>query len=208
MDLGNCSVKRCDMPQVARRKNPKNAIEPQRLDIATWTDSALHVLASRGIDGVRVEVLAKQLGVTKGSFYWHFKDRAALLDAMLQEWRRRATLTIIERLESTHEPALVRLHRLLRLQFDARNAEFGANVELAMRLWGRHDRRPAQVLREIDDLRLRYIARLLMELGVTAERSRALAVLSYCYMRVSRSLIDPTADRALTQLCENLLLGS
>jgi len=166
---------------------------------------ALQVLAARGIDGVRVEVLSKELGVTKGSFYWHFKDRAALLDAVLQEWRRRATVAIIQRLEATHEPPLKRLHRLLRLQFDARRAEFGADIELSMRLWGRHDRRPAEVLREIDELRLRYIAGLLTELGIAREESRARAVLIYSYMRVSRSLVDPANDEGLIQVCETIL---
>jgi AcrR family transcriptional regulator len=187
------------------RKSTKRLVE--RLDSAAWIESALHVLAERGVDGIRVEVLAKQLNVTKGSFYWHFKDRAALLDAMLQEWRRRATLEVIEKLESTHEPALKRLHRLLRLQFDARRAEFGADIELSVRLWGRHDHHPARVLHEIDELRLRYISKLLEELGIDKSESRARAILIYSYMRVSRSLADPSTDRATIQICENLLAG-
>ena len=179
----------------------------ERLDSGAWIKCALHVLAERGIDGVRVEALAKLLNVTKGSFYWHFKDRAAFIEAMLQEWRRHATLAIIERLESTHEPALQRLHRLLRLQFDARQAEFGAEVELSVRLWGRSDRAAARVLKEIDDLRLRYISKLIEELGVPKRESRVRAILVYSYMRISRSLTDLAQDRSLSQLCEDILVG-
>jgi AcrR family transcriptional regulator len=192
------------MDHPVRRKRAKSP-EATRLEAADWIHRGLEVLAERGVEGVRVEVLAKQLEVTKGSFYWHFEDRPALLEAMLQEWRRRATLGIIERLERTHEPAPKRLARLLRLQFDAKHAEIGAEIELSVRLWGRHDPKAARVLQEIDELRLRYIGGLLEESGIAKETARARAVLIYCYMRVSRSLAGPTVDRATIQLCEQLL---
>lgn len=195
------------MDHPVRRKRAKSP-EATRLEAADWVNRGLEVLAERGIDGVRVEVLAKHLEVTKGSFYWHFKDRPALLDAMLQEWRRRATLGIIERLESTHEPPAKRLARLLRLQFDAKHAEIGAEIELSVRLWGRHDEKAGRVLQEIDELRLRYIGRLLEELGLAKEAARARAVLIYCYMRVSRSLVGRNLDRPTIQLCEQLLAGT
>ncbi|CAG0952441.1 partial Tetracycline repressor protein class A from transposon 1721, partial [Rhodocyclaceae bacterium] len=59
----------------------------QQLDRAAWTRAALDILAEKGLDGIRVEVLAKRLKVTKGSFYWHFKDRRDLLDAVLETWK-------------------------------------------------------------------------------------------------------------------------
>jgi AcrR family transcriptional regulator len=188
-----------------RKSNSRAPRQTPRLDASSWVDCALEVLTERGIDGVRVEVLAKRLGVTKGSFYWHFDDRRALLAAMLQTWRKRATLGIIERLESTHEPAARRLSRLLRLQFEARHAEIGAEIELSIRLWARHDPQTAQALQEIDELRLRYIAKLLGELGVAKDAVRARAVLIYCYMRASRSLADPVRDKSIIQSCESLL---
>src|SRR5215469_12958019 len=98
------------MPRPRKPKVP--AATSSRLDGGAWITAALDVLASKGIEGVRVEILAKHLKITKGSFYWHFKDRRALLDAMLNEWRRRATFAIIDRLESSHEPPVQRLQRL------------------------------------------------------------------------------------------------
>jgi AcrR family transcriptional regulator len=197
-----------EMERSNRRKTVKAVAESPRLDVTAWVDTALQVLAEQGVDGIRVEVLAKKLNVTKGSFYWHFKDRAALLDATLQEWRRRATLGIIDRLEKTHEPAQRRLVRLLRLQFEAKRAEFGADIELSVRLWGRSDRRAAEVLREVDELRLRYIGGLLEEHGIEKNQARARAILIYCYMRVSRTLLDSTAGRETLQECEALLTGA
>ena len=61
--------------------------ERTQLDPARWVDTAIDLLASEGVTGLRVEVLAKRCGVTKGSFYWHFKDRQALLDAVLLRWQ-------------------------------------------------------------------------------------------------------------------------
>ena len=58
----------------------------------SWIDAATDVLVDQGIDHVRVDVLATRLGVTRGSFYWHFKDREELLRSVLKAWRERATV--------------------------------------------------------------------------------------------------------------------
>lgn len=190
---------------MARTPQKAAGSETTTLDKRAWTDAALHALAENGIEGVRVEILARDLGVTKGSFYWHFSDRGELLDAVLQEWRRRATLSIIDRLESTHEPPEQRLRRLLRLQFESRRAEFGSDVELSIRLWGRRDARALAVLREVDELRLRYMRGLLEELGIDKTEAAARAILAYSYMRVSRSLIG-SDNMAAAEACEQALL--
>lgn len=191
----------------AKRKPRVAAPESTRLDASAWINAGLEILAQRGIDGVRIEVLAKRLNVTKGSFYWHFKDRQALLDGMLQDWRKRATLGIIERLEKAQEPPKERLVRLMRLQFESRRAIFGAEMELSIRLWGRHDDNAAEVLAEVDELRLRYIASLLEDCGIARDVASARAVLIYSYMRVSRSLINNERDPHLSDACESVLLG-
>ena len=85
------------------------------LDADSWTQAALTILARNGVEAVRVERLAKMLGVTKGSFYWHFKDRPALLDEMLRSWRQRATLGIIDRLEQSNVPPAERLKEMLKM---------------------------------------------------------------------------------------------
>ncbi len=159
----------------------------------------MEVLATQGIDAVRVEPLAKRLSVTKGSFYAHFRDRDALVEAMLAAWRQRATLQVIERIENSREPAAERLHQLLDIAFRPRAGK-AADIELSIRLWGRVDPRARAALEEVDALRLRYIARLYEDIGVAPEQSRARAVLAYSYLRVASTLIEK-GDETLRAQC-------
>lgn len=178
-----------------------------RQDAAAWTKAALAVLAEQGVSGVRVEVLAREMGVTKGSFYWHFKDRDALLEAMLSHWRHQATLGVMERLDRTQEHASKRLRKLLQLPIVGRASERGADVELAIRLWGRQDPRAKRALAEVDELRLRYIGNLLVETGLSESAARARAILAYSYMRVAASLVGRD-ETNLMERCESILIGS
>lgn len=176
--------------------------ESGRLDEDVWIQAAMDVLVNRGIDEVRIEPLAKQLGVTKGSFYYHFKDRAALLDGLLRFWRKRATLGVIEWLERSEPIAMERLKRLIHTPCGKTS---GASVELAMRLWARTDRQAAEIVEEVDSLRLSYIASLLRASGVTDAQAAARAALIYAYVQ-AEATIAPLADDALSAQCEALLL--
>lgn len=178
-----------------------------RLDAKAWVFAALALLAEQGVDGVRVEPLAKRLNVTKGSFYWHFKDRDALLEVMLSEWRKKATITIIERLDSERSSPADRLRRLLRLPHASGASEVAAAIELSIRLWGRRDERARRTLEEVDRLRLVYIANLMRDCGVRDELAHARAVIAYSYIRVATTLI-PAEDEQLRQLCESFLISN
>lgn len=180
--------------------------EVHRLNSEDWTRAAIKRLASNGIDGVRVELLAKDLGVTKGSFYWHFKDRDALYESMLESWRRRATLALIERLDSSESGAEQRFRRLLRVPITSQNAPEAANVELAIRLWAKRDPRAHRALEEVDTLRLQYISGLLAACGLSEQSAKSRAVLAYCYMRVGATLIPKDAFDFMKS-CEDALLG-
>lgn len=176
------------------------------LDAEAWTQAALDLLATHGIDGVRVEPLARLLCVTKGSFYWHFKDRNALHERMLSDWRRHATLSLIARLDRDVSSPQMRLRKLLRLPIIGEKSQRAADVELAIRLWGRRDGRARQALEEVDQLRLRYLEQLLTDCGVPAHESAARAILAYSYIRVAATLIAAEAGDMLEQ-CEHLLIG-
>jgi AcrR family transcriptional regulator len=189
------------------RQAESGSAEGQRLDVGDWSQAALGQLASHGIDGVRVELLAKQLGVTKGSFYWHFRDRDALYEQMLSDWRRSATLSLIERLDRGETGPEARLRRLLQLPVVGRKSAHAADVELAIRLWSRRDERARLALEEVDQLRLRYITELLILYGLPRSAAEPRAVLAYAYMRVAATLIDPAATQMMHR-CESVILDT
>jgi AcrR family transcriptional regulator len=165
------------------------------LDAAAWVEAAFDALAEGGIDAVRVDPLAKRLGVTRGSFYWHFKDRDALHQAMLRQWRERASYQIVNRIERTAAAPGERLMRLLDLPHSSPRASRGAAIELAIRLWSRRDKQAAKAVRHIDRVRLDYFAKLLQAQGVDKEEARRRAYLFYAALMAEAFILtDRKAD--------------
>ncbi len=137
-----------------------------------WVDAGLKVLAQSGVDAVKVERLATALGVTKGSFYWHFRDRDALLDALVARWQAVSTQSVIERVDATGGSAAERLRTLIRSTSQSQRA---ARVEQAFRAWAARDKRVRAVLQALDTKREAYVQALLIEHGLPAERAKARA---------------------------------
>ena len=158
-----------------------------RLDAAAWIAAALDVLADGGIDAVRVEPLAKTLGVTKGSFYWHFADRRALLDAMLRTWMEGRVAAIRQQAAERGAPAIV-LRALADLYTRRANIR-GLTIELAIRSFARTDDGAAEAVRSVDQERLRHVTGLFAGLGWTRPDAQARAVLFYSYL-FGQSLLD------------------
>jgi AcrR family transcriptional regulator len=98
--------------------------------------------------------LAQALGVTKGGFYWHFEDRPALLEEMLDAWERLVVDEVIERVESEGGDARAKLRRLSALASSSRDL---MKIELAVRDWARRDKAVAKRLRRIDNRRMEYM---------------------------------------------------
>jgi len=117
-----------------------------------WIDEGLRALAAGGPDAVRVEQLARDLGVTKGGFYWHFDDRGALLGEMLDAWERLLVDDVIDRLEARGGDARTKLRGLFGLA-----SEEAVGIDLAVRDWARRDRQVAQRLRRVDNRRMDYM---------------------------------------------------
>jgi AcrR family transcriptional regulator len=119
-----------------------------------WIDAGLRALGAGGPDAVRVEPLARALGVTKGGFYWHFDDRDGLLEAMLDTWERMVIDDVIERVERDGGDARTRLRRLFALAAARRSL---VEIELAVRDWARRDEAAARRLRRVDNRRMGYL---------------------------------------------------
>jgi AcrR family transcriptional regulator len=115
-----------------------------------WIDVGLQVLAAGGPDAVRVEVLARRLGVTKGGFYGHFGDRQELLDAMLETWEERSGAAVIARVEDEGGTPLERAVRAAEFTF----SEDLRPIDMAVRDWARRDEAVAERLRRLDNRRM------------------------------------------------------
>jgi AcrR family transcriptional regulator len=109
-----------------------------------------------GLDAVRIEALAQALGVTKGGFYWHFDDRRALLEEMLDTWERVVIDEAIERVEAEGGDARAKLRRLFALA-SSREARALGSLDLAIREWARREKSVARRLRRIDNRRMDYM---------------------------------------------------
>lgn len=175
-----------------------------------WAVAGLSALVAGGIEAVKVERLAVTLGVSKGSFYWHFQNRAALLDAMLEAWTRNFTLALIE---NSSGPTDARA-RMMILADEALNARFGeidvVQAETALRAWAMQDPRAAKAMQAMDQARLDHLTGELRAMG--APRDRAILLAKGIYMallglsqarRYAPDLADGAAYRALVELALN-----
>ncbi len=144
-----------------------------------WANAATTMLIDQGIDAVRVDAVARALGVTRGSFYWHFKDRADLLRYVLQSWRERTTENLTRRLENASHDPREQLRDVLTLPFRGESAKRAARIELAIRAWARRDAMARQYVDESDASRVGYIAQIFSSLGFAAGEARHRAVMAY-----------------------------
>jgi AcrR family transcriptional regulator len=131
-----------------------------------WLEAGLSALALGGPDAVRIEALAKTLGVTKGGFYGHFPDRVVFLSEMLDVWERESIDDVVERVEREGGDVRAKLRRagLLTLSQDRL-----LPIDLAVRDWARRDAEVALRLRRVDNGRMEYLRILFAELNPDAE---------------------------------------
>lgn len=155
-----------------------------------WICQGLKTLAESGVETVRVEPLAKRMGVTKGSFYWHFKKREDLLEAILQEWVSLQTNSIIERVEEIGSDATTKLHYLFELA-----VQDDGQAENAIRAWATNDAKIAAVLAQVDQRRLGYTKDLFLQIGFAPFEATVRARMAY-YALVGEFTIGTRSDQA------------
>lgn len=145
-----------------------------RLGQKHWIDAALRTLAAHGIEAVRVERLAADLEVTKGSFYWHFANRETLLLAMLEAWENRATNDIITMVEAAGGDGRKRLRTLGMEVFGS-----DGRLDRQIRAWSAHDPVARVSQERIDARRLAYLEQLFDDMGFPSDTAKARALFSY-----------------------------
>ena len=130
-----------------------------------WILEALTVLNESGVDQVTIHNLARRLGVARSGFYWHFKDRNALHEAMLIDWERLTTKTISDNKEITSLDPVDRLFRIAELVQDFSLSAY----DVALYHWAMQSKKAARRVRAVTKLRSRYVERAFAELGFEGE---------------------------------------
>jgi len=137
-----------------------------RLTAEDWIKAGFWALSTTGPDSLKAEALARTLGATKGSFYWHFKDVPDFKAKMLGHWHDKAFDAVARSVDASGDPT-ERLYRLAELATAEPEGYGGAAVEPAIRTWSTSDPLVASAVAEVDAKRLTYLAGLLAELGLT-----------------------------------------
>src|SRR5215470_699158 len=170
----------------------------ERLTPQDWIDFALTMLAHEGFEALKADVLARKLGVSRGSFYWHFTDLGTFHTRVIEHWRQRTTEAIIadlERYDSREE----RLGALVRRGFGHDGV-----LEVRMRAWADSNAEAARVLTDIDRRRREYIEQMLVDAGIAPSRAATRAqILYWTYLgaALSRSKLGgERLDRMVAEL--------
>jgi AcrR family transcriptional regulator len=145
----------------------------ERLTAQDWIDFALKALAHEGFAVLKADVLARKMGISRGSFYWHFEDLGAFHARVIAHWKQTATEAIIADIERYESP-VERMDALLRHAFGHRGS-----LETRMRIWAEDNKEAARAVRDIDHRRRNYIEHLLQDAGVAAPLAATRAQLLY-----------------------------
>jgi AcrR family transcriptional regulator len=164
-----------------------------RLTRSAWLDHGLRILARQGADALKVGALATGLNVSRGSFYWHFKDISAFRLQLLQRWQERTTDQVIEGIDTSIVGA-ARLTHLMKLAFNE-----DRSLDRAIRAMASTDTDVAKMVASVDARRVGYMAKWLIEAGVESQRALPRAEFLYWAYIGQSAVMDPRHS-AITEL--------
>lgn len=149
-----------------RRAQNVNKGRNKRVSKAQWLALALEVLASEGFQGVRVERLARDIGVAKSGFYWHFRDRRDLLQSILDYWKDEFTSVVTANTEFLEGDPKKRLYDTMCMILDHNLTKY----DLAIREWAAHDPAAAKAVRSVNRMRLDFVRSIFSDLGFRGQQ--------------------------------------
>ena len=157
-----------------------------------WVAAGYEAFESGGIKAVKADRLARKLGVTRGSFYWHFKNIADLMEAILSRWKEQQTDAVIAANEEASGTAKERLLRLLKVC-----AQDEGHFEKGIRHWMTEDAGARAIVAEVDRQRTNYLQALLIEVGRTKTEASRLGPVAYAAWlgEYTGAVIRPRKDR-------------
>jgi AcrR family transcriptional regulator len=149
-----------------------------------WLDAAYEILVKTGVDAVRIATLAERLKISRASFYWFFKDRDAMLEALIERWRQKNTGSLVRRANDYAETIVEAMLNVTDCWF--RKEMFDSRLEFAIRSWAIQSPELRRELQIADNVRIESIKAMLMRFGVpedTADvRARAVYLIQIGYI--------------------------
>jgi AcrR family transcriptional regulator len=170
-------------------RTQKQAAEP--LGRKDWIDAAIAMLAEDNVEALRVDTLADKLGVTKGSFYWHFKGRDDLLSAVIEAWRLSMTSETRALIVDATGTPWERLQRLLRIAISGRPDVPGGPFEMTLRDWARRAPAVAEAVRKVDQERIAFLRQLYRDAGLSEQDAADYAEMHMAYVIGTRMTLQP-----------------
>ena len=168
----------------------------QRISKAQWIETALDVLVTDGIDGVRVELLAKRLHISKSGFYWHFQNRDDLLKNLLDHWTHELTEVISMNPEVRELDPKSRLIRINEMVHD-----FGlTRYELSIRQWALRDKDAARSVRKVNQIRRDFVGKAFSELGFSDDELEMRTMLFVGYVSMEESMFREISRKRRREL--------
>jgi len=162
-----------------------------RLNAQDWLEGAFRALTRGGPAAIKAEAIARDLGVSKGSFYWHFADVPTLKANMLAHWEETATQSIIVAMEQVAGSAQTKLRRLMTVSTSELDNSYGGPLaESAIRDWSRYDSKVSDVVKRVDTARMKYVEDLFRQSKLSTKQSKQFAALLYATLIGSQILSD------------------
>ena len=176
-------------------KKPKTK-NNKRVSKDQWLKKALDALESKGVEAVKIEKLAKALGISRSGFYWHFKKRQDLLEHMLDFWVRRYTGNV------TNNPDIAKLDpkkRLLTTMEMIRDKHL-TKFDLAMTSWAKSDSKIRKVVNKVVKMRLDYLQTIFSEIGFEGDELEMRTRLFVCYHSWEETMFPDLSNQKHSKL--------
>ena len=155
--------------------------EESELTRTAILDAAERIFCEQGYAVATIDGVSRAAGVTRGAFYWHFKDRQDLLMAVLETWKEGRIKDIIK--QTTAQPGKEReqIYHVIQVYSLARNRK-GIPIELAVRDWARRDPQAAAIVEEVDTSRLECTRKLFVACGLSEKEAKSRSLMLYAYV--------------------------
>ena len=171
-------------------------MKQRRISKSEWLERGLEILEKEGADGVRIERLARDLGTSRSGFYWHFRDRAELHEALLDYWSHEFSGIVTENPELGKGPPKERLRKAMEMILKFRLIRF----ELAMRAWAKVDPVVEKRLKKVYNQRDRFVRGLFAEMGFEGADLEMRTRLFLCYHTWEDTMSWTLSKKALREL--------